>query len=81
MPRKVGMSKALAAAYGKKKVSTVELARREWCKRNFLIAGLIKNVELIADELKVPSGNFTIELNQLRDANNRDGRAKGLNIS
>jgi len=65
----------------RKVVSDVELARREWCKRNFLLAGLLKNVELIATELRLPSGNFTIELEALKTANNNWGISRGLKIS
>ena len=62
-----------------KPVSPVELARREWCRRNFLLAGIKKNLELISTELNLAPNHY--DPDTLIGLNNSDGRSKGLNIT
>jgi len=64
----------------KRVVSPIELARREWCSRNFRIAGLLANIDQIASELRVDAGRYKASVEVLRDFNNSWGKAQGIKI-
>jgi hypothetical protein len=60
-------------------VSDIELARREWCRRNFLLKGLQSQLINISAELShVPDCSG---INKAIAINNRWGVSKGLKIS
>lgn len=63
-----------------KPVSDKELARKEWCSRNFRINGIVASIYSICSELGIPYDTADLKA-YLTVHNNRDGRAKGLNIT